>query len=314
MRILLVLLCVACVPNIPQRTLAQRAQPAPGLPVLAPCALVHLDVDEDLSNGARGWFRGDWKQSYTSFLIRHPKGIILVDAALGDTVGADLDAAPLWFRWSFRSARKAVPLATLLEGAGVKPGDVTLVLLTHAHWDHTGGLAQLPNARIAMSSAEASWILAESGALADAAMPHHFDKVRAHVAPMQFDGPPLDGFPGSHDVLGDGSIIAVPTPGHTRGATSYFVTSGDGHRWMFIGDAAWVKEGFEEPVTKGRLASFITDFDRPQAADTLGTLHAIYAARDAVLVTSHDLRTWEGIPRCATSATSPGAPPSSASR
>ena len=83
---------------------------------------------------------------------------------------------------------------------------------------------------------------------------------------------------------------------------------------MFVGDAAWVKEGFEEPVTKGRLASFVTDFDRPKTADTLGTLHAIWAARDAALVTAHDPRTWDGIPRCATSAKSRGAPPSTASQ
>ena len=194
MRILLVLLCVACVPNIPQRTLAQRTHPAPGLPVLAPCALVHLEVDEDLSNGARGWFRGDWKLSYTTFLIRHPKGVVLVDAAFGDIVNADLDAAPWWFRWNFRSARAARPLAQLLAEAGVKPEEVTLVLLTHAHWDHTGGLAQLPNARVAMSATEAEWILAQPGALTDAAMPHHFDSVRGRVQPFAFDGPPLDGF------------------------------------------------------------------------------------------------------------------------
>ena len=302
-KLLPVLLAAACVPAIPQRTLAQRAQLPPDLPALTPCALVHLEVDEDLSNGARGWFRGNWRLAYSTFVIRHPTaGVILVDAAFGAKTSEDLDAAPLWFRWNFGSARKAVPLATLLAQAGIRPEEVKLVLLTHAHWDHTGGVAQLPNARVLLSREEAA---APKGAID---MPQHL--AAAHTEPFAFDGPPLDGFAHSHAILDDGSIVAVPTPGHTPGSTSYFV-SGKDHRWLFIGDAAWVKEGFEEPVTKGRIASFVTDSDRAQAADTLGTLHAIYVANDATLVTAHDSRTWQAIPRCATS---PDAPPSSASQ
>jgi glyoxylase-like metal-dependent hydrolase (beta-lactamase superfamily II) len=283
-----------------------------GLPAVAPCALVHLEVDDDLSNGARGWFRGDWKVAYATFLLRHPKGIVLVDAAFGDTVNADLDAAPWWFRWQFKSARQARPLAALLAEAGVKPEEVALVLLTHAHWDHAGGLAQLPNARVAMSAAEADWVLNEKGALTGVAMPHHFDKVRDRVQKIDFDGPAYDGFAASHDVFGEGSIVAVPTPGHTRGSTSYFVNSGDGKRWLFIGDAAWVKEGFAEPATKGRMASLFADWDRAQTSELLGLLHAIDAAHAATLVTTHDERTWINVPRCP-STTSPDARPSSAS-
>jgi glyoxylase-like metal-dependent hydrolase (beta-lactamase superfamily II) len=311
MRFLVLLLCFACLPNIPQRTLTQRTTLPSGLPELSPCALVHLELDEDLSNGARGWFRGDWKLSYTSFLIRHPKGVLLIDASFGDSANADLDAAPWWFRWQFKSARAARPLATLLAEAGVKPEEVTLVLLTHAHWDHTGGLAQLPNARIALSTAEADWILGKD--LPAFAMPQHFDKVRDRLQRVQFDAKAYDGFAASHDLFGDGSIVAVPSPGHTRGATSWFVNSGGGKRWLFIGDTAWVKEGFEEPVTKGRMASYFADSDLEQTAESLASIHAVYAANAATVVTSHDERTWTGVPRCAVTSTSPGARPSSAS-
>lgn len=285
---------LACAPVIPQRTLTQRAALPSALPDVHPCALVHLSLPENLSNAARGFFRGDFELTYTTFLLRHPKGVILVDAAFGDTTNADLDGAPWWFRFQFGSARAAKPLAALLAEAGVKPEEVTLVLLTHAHWDHAGGLAQLPNAKVLTAD---TWILDEKS-MHELAMPQHFAKVRDRVEPLKFDGPAYDGFPSSHDVFGDGSIVAVPTPGHTEGATSYFVNASGG-RWLFIGDAAWVKEGFAEPVVKGRLASAFTDHDAQQAADTLGLLHAIYEAHAATLVTAHDPRTWDGIPRCA---------------
>jgi len=295
MKTSLLLALAACAPVIPQKTLVQRAALPAGLPPLAPCALLHLTVDDNLSNGARGFFRGDWKVSYATFLIRHPRGIVLVDAAFGDTVNADLDAAPWWFRWQFNKARAARPLAALLQEAGVKPEEVSLVLLTHAHWDHAGGLAQLPNARVLTAD---DWILSREGAVADLAMPHHFDKVRDRVERLRFDGPAYDGFAASHDVFGDGSIVAVPTPGHTSGATSWFVNAAGGKRWLFIGDAAWVKEGFEEPVVKGRLASMFADHDAQQTADSLGLLHAVFAAHAANLVTTHDERTWTDIPLC----------------
>ncbi len=237
MRILGLLLCLACVPNIPQRTLAQRTTLPSGLPALAPCALVHLIVDEDLSNGARGWFRGDWKLAYTTFLIRHPKGVVLIDASFGDSTSADLEAAPWWFRFQFGGARAAKPIAALLSEAGVKPEEVKLVLITHAHWDHTGGLAQLPNARVAMAAAEADWILGND--LPAFAMPQHVVKVRERLERVQFDGPAVDGFAASHDVLSDRSIVAVPTPGHTARATSWFVNSGpDGELLRRFGSRA----------------------------------------------------------------------------
>jgi len=91
----------------------------------------------------------------------------------------------------------------------------------------------------------------------------------------------------------------VPTPGHTRGATSYFVNSGDGKRWMFIGDAAWTLEGFREPVTKGRAAALVADWNWKQTEDSLGALHAIDEGHAATLVTSHDPRTWIDVPLCA---------------
>jgi N-acyl homoserine lactone hydrolase len=294
MRIWLLFILAACAPVIPHRTLAQRAALPAQLPELHPCALVHLTQQENLSNAARGFFRGDFELTYTTFLIRHPRGVVLVDAAFGDTVAADLDAAPWWFRFQFGAARAAKPLSALLAEAGVKPEEVTLVLLTHAHWDHAGGLSQLPNARVLTAD---GWILAESG-MRELAMPQHFAKVRDRITPLQFDGPAYDGFAASHDVFGDGSIVAVPTPGHTQGSSSYFVNAAGGKRWLFIGDAAWVKEGFAEPVLKGRLASTFADHDAQQAADTLGLLHAVYEAHAANLVTAHDPRTWVDLPRC----------------
>lgn len=291
------LLLTACLPSILKRSVEPLASLPEHLPELAPCALVHTVVDEDLSNAANG-FEGEWKSIYSSFLIRHPEGVLLVDAAFGTEAEEDIARAPWWFRKAVGASRDAKPLSELLAKVGVKPEEITHVLLTHAHWDHTGGLVQLPNAKVLMPRKEAEWILNETDYVVSGAMPHHLVPVKDQVAPFIFSGPAYDGFEHSHDVFGDGSVVAVPTPGHTLGATSWFVNSGDGHRWLFAGDAAWVKEGFETPVMKDRFVSTLIDADKEQTADSLGHLHAVFNAARATVVTSHDERTWVDVPRC----------------
>lgn len=306
MRPVVLVLLASCLPAIPHRAPAPAAAMPPSLPVVAPCALVHLVTEDDLSNGARGWFRGTWTLAYPTFVLRLPRGVVLVDAAFGDTAAADVDAAPLWFRLSFGAARAARPLAALLAEAGVRPDEVTDVLVTHAHWDHSGGLPQLPRARVHVAEAEAAWVRSPELAKSPIAMPGHF--AGARIEPLRFDGPPYEGFDASHDVFGDGSVVAVPTPGHTPGATSWFVNSGDGRRWLFVGDAAWVKEGVEEPASRGRLASWLVDWNLDRTADSLSRVHAVFEGKSARVVTSHDERTWTDVPRCARAIEKPRAP------
>jgi glyoxylase-like metal-dependent hydrolase (beta-lactamase superfamily II) len=58
-----------------------------------------------------------------------------------------------------------------------------------------------------------------------------------------FEGGPYLGFPQSHDVYGDGSIVVVPAPGHTPGNVIIFVTLRNGTRYAFVGDLVWQLEG-----------------------------------------------------------------------
>jgi glyoxylase-like metal-dependent hydrolase (beta-lactamase superfamily II) len=44
--------------------------------------------------------------------------------------------------------------ADALPALGIAPGRVRTVVITHAHWDHTGNLGQFPDAEIVMSQAE----------------------------------------------------------------------------------------------------------------------------------------------------------------
>ncbi len=90
-------------------------------------------------------------------------------------------------------------------------GTVTKVVLTHLHFDHAGGLALVPeNVPVVVQRTE--W---EAGHDADGAARNFFLE-RDYAG----DDRPVELVDGDHDLLGDGSIRLLLTPGHTPGHQS----------------------------------------------------------------------------------------------
>lgn len=96
-------------------------------------------------------------------------------------------------------------------------GTLTRVVLTHLHFDHAGGLALLP-ASVPVVVQRREW---EAGYDATAIARNFYlpvDYARADRQVVLVDG--------EHDLLGDGSIRLLPTPGHTPGHQSVEVGEG----------------------------------------------------------------------------------------
>ena len=142
-------------------------------------------------------------------LVRDGERVVLIDAGAGGQMGTE------------------GKLIASLRAAGVEPGQVTDVLISHAHGDHVGGLVgadgrlNFPNAVIRMSAPE--WAAARAGADAAGA-----GALLAAISPK------VEPFvPGAQVTP---SIKAVPLAGHTPGHSGYEIASGD-DRLLYIGDA-----------------------------------------------------------------------------
>jgi N-acyl homoserine lactone hydrolase len=100
-------------------------------------------------------------------------------------------------------------LTARLTSVGVRPSDVTTLVLSHLHFDHCGGTAELPEARIVVQRQE--WDAGHHPGLVAAGLynPEDFDVGHDRLL---IDGP--------HDVFGDGRVVCLPTPGHTKGHQS----------------------------------------------------------------------------------------------
>jgi glyoxylase-like metal-dependent hydrolase (beta-lactamase superfamily II) len=233
-----------------------------------------------------------------SVVMKRPDGLVVVDPAFSKAVRADLSHVSAVARLVTGGADGKTPTVTGLADAGLDPAQVKWVLITHSHWDHTGGLGDLKPAPIRLSRAELEFVQTFQGEWDHGAIVVTLERAKDRFQPFDFDGPPLLGFDASKDLFGDGSVIALPLHGHTPGNTGYLLRDEKGARWLLIGDAAWMLRGVEEPAHKSFVGRGL-DSDQAQTGVTLAKLHALWKVHPEIhVVPAHDLRGYEGMPDC----------------
>jgi N-acyl homoserine lactone hydrolase len=227
----------------------------------------------------------------TAYLVRHPRGDLLIDSGIGSQVDAQFAQLP-WLMRVTSSYSKEVPAARQLADAGIAVSSLAGVLLTHAHWDHVGGMTDLPGVPAWLPETEAAFVHSD---LPMASIAHTMPNLTLHT--YAFANVPYLGYPQSFDIWGDGSIVVVPAPGHTPGSVVIFVTVAEA-RYAFVGDIVWQTEGIERPAERPWLARHLVDNDDAQVRAQISHLAALHQRfPDMVMVPAHDARPTEAMPR-----------------
>ena len=170
------------------------------------------------------------------YVIETGEERILVDTGLNPAAVADPAA--------YYERPDVFAVATLAQEQSVAEqldlASLSKVVVTHLHWDHVGGLSLIP-ASVPLVIQRSEW---EAGHDA-AAVARNFFLTRDYAGQER----EVELVDGDHDLLGDGSVELLLTPGHTPGHQSlrigelvlgidvaHFASGFDDHRFPIFAD------------------------------------------------------------------------------
>ena len=210
------------------------------------------------------------------FVIEHPNALVVVDAGLHpDLATSSARLGPLATVFT-PHLDPDQSLGPLLTGKGFDPAAVGVAILTHLHFDHAGGLLEVPNARVVVQQREWAGLDDEALTAMRAYNPGDVD--------LGHDRQELDG---DHDLFGDGTVTCLLTDGHTAGHQSVRVRAHDA-TYVICGDCCYLRRSLDDE----HLPPFGHDRNRQLAS--MRRLGAEQTA-GATLVFGHDPEQFERI-------------------
>lgn len=202
--------------------------------------------------------------SINTYLIELPGRLVLVDVGVGELFGPGNGGL----------------LLESLAAAGYRPDQITDILITHVHTDHSGGLVKggqrrFTNATVHVGQPELDFFLDPNQAQRTGYPSTFFDEAAKTLKPYVEAGK-VAGFAGKKEVVP--GITATIHPGHTPGS-AFFTLASRGETLTFVGDLIHIAPvQIPEPSV-----TFLYDFDATAAAANRRTALQVFA-RDRTLI------------------------------
>ena len=198
-----------------------------------------------------------YRSSLQNFLIDTGSEVILIDTGFKNEYAAPAKklGAPLYM------GEKVVTYMESFEALGYKPEQVTKILITHKHPDHSGALPYFPNAKVYIAPEDA-----------DALKLVGDNIIRAEY------GESYKNFPNAQQVA-DG-VWFVEAKGHTKG-NSIVIAEDNGLYYMFHGDVTYC-----DAALKANKLSVVFE-DVAAARETLDRVREFVANNPTVYLSTH---------------------------
>ena len=208
-----------------------------------------------------------YRGSLQNYLIDTGSEVILVDTGIpaGTPEESPDETSPIFTGKDICSYMEA------FTALGYRPEQVTKILLTHKHADHSGELRSFPNAKIYVNAEE---------------MEAEELKGLGNLVPVQFTDGAYYNFPESQKIAE--GITFIKAKGHTIG-NSIVVAEDGGLFYMFHGDVTYVDEALYE-----NKLSLVFD-DLAAARETLDRVRAFISSHPTVYCGTHTPQGYESL-------------------
>ena len=200
-----------------------------------------------------------YRSSLQNYVIDTGKEVILVDTGLPAGTPEEVPNE----KTLIYTGRDIKDYMSALADLGYKPEQVTKILLTHKHSDHSGCLNKFPNAKIYVNAEELS-----------AAELQGID----NIVPVHFTDGPYKNFPESQKI--EEGIYFIKAKGHTNG-NSIVIAEDDGLYYMFHGDITYT----DEALYANKLSVVFDDIK--EARITMNRVREFIAHNPTVYLSTH---------------------------
>ena len=165
-------------------------------------------------------------------------------------------------------------LVRRLDGIGLEPGDVDVVVLSHLHYDHAGGAFLFPGSEIAVQQDEYSYAHYPAGFLATYYYKKNFDLPEQRWRLLDGDAEIVPG------------VTVLRSDGHTPGHQSLLVELPESGPVILAGDCCYWQESIDKEIPPGVV------WDPTRAMHSIKRLKTIARLMGGRVFPSHDPVFW----------------------
>ena len=199
-----------------------------------------------------------YSASLQNFLIDDGNDVVLSDTGMPNEIpdSPKKENAPIW------NGKKIATFKEALEKTGYSAKDVTKIVVTHKHSDHTGELRMFPDAKIYISEKEADSMKLTGD----------------NVVRVKFTDGAFKNFPESQRITD--TLVMVKAEGHTLGNSISILQDGDIY-YMFQGDVTYCDAALHE----NELSILFEDKDK--AIETLNRIRDFIRENKTIYCSTH---------------------------
>lgn len=219
-----------------------------------------------------------------SYIVEHDDGHLVIDTGMTHSLAERVRASRMMRRMCDVTVEPDDEIGPQLRARGLRPDDVRLVLPTHLHFDHAGGVGHFPNAEVLVHRTEWETRTSPLERMSDSVLRQEECWSSGEPSLYALRPDPYGPFDDSLPLTDRGDVVVLPTPGHTKGHVAIAVRT-SGLTLLFAGDHFLRQSYYVADACRGRDTANV--YSR-LTADTNRRLRRFVDQFPTLLLPSHD--------------------------